>query len=632
MFKSSLFEKDNMKFIESERYDLFKKISIFIFRSSTIFLLGFSIIYFILVPIRGLWTYTVDPIAAIFDLLLGVTVCAVFILIFRCVHTRIGYFLTLINFVFWWVIPCNWIINEWDDLRRFHQGTYFSMWIIFGILAGIALLGLLNIILESARLANEEKSVLFGPWYRRIGTFQDFINKLRLNPLSKVKKQIINDGIKYVFITILIALPGVLPFLNVFTFPVPVTPQDYDITFNFWTHPNMTAEYSQSQQDTYGLGERYYSEDVLDEFEQHEVNLDLTYGHLSGADIASLVEWETRCPSITYRVVIAGNELSKVMIRTVEATELLVEATLNGTLDQWIGFAYDIEGENFKYYSSYENYEQATGMWTALFDYIDAKSAIIGKTIEMECISDAWTSKDAPFDNDNDVQITRGFNSYVPQRFTTYAPMIYRCWYQGEAPWGSEMDPSDPWDTSYEVYSTLYTLYNTVPEGTMGFYIGITNTSCYDRDLEQYEPYSWPVYDANTGEKNLQRDVLIAKHFGMEEITFFLAWTAIENGFAMGGVFDSYGIDFLDTMNQTVNTDPPESFNVFYKHADAEGSEDLKYDWVYDFSRLSGILQLLLVVAIALLYTYYADEILAFFEKQTARIRNRNEPKEEKSA
>ena len=601
-----------MNFLESEIYEKFRRISIYLFRISTMFLLLFSVVYFLGVSIRGLVTNTVDPWAGFFDILLAFSVFAIFTMFYRAMHTRPGCFFTLINFVFWWVIPCNWIINEWDRLRHAYQATYISMWVVWGILAGSALIGLISLLLESIKLFIRKKSVMLGPWYSRISGLRDFVNKLKLNPLPRPKKSKVKRGVLYVFITTLIALPGILPFLNVYTIPINIQPQDYEISFNFWTHPNMTAEYSQEMQDTYGLPERYYREDVLDEFNQHKVNLDLTFNRITKAEIASLVEWETRCPDITYRITIAGNELTKIMVRTIEAAELLCEATLNGTLDQWIGFAYDIEGERFQYLSSFENYDEATGMWITMFDYIDEKSKEIGRIIEMECISDAWTCKDKPFDGDNDVQIERGFNSYEPLRFTTYAPMIYRCGYEGEAPWGSQMDPSDPWDTSYSVYSQLLMLHNNVPDGTIGFYIGITNTSCYDRDLDQHEPYSWPENQQNTGEKNLQRDVLIAKHFGVPEITFFLAWTAIENDFAMGGVFDSYGLDFLDTMNETVNSSPPESFEIYYKHGDAEGSEDLRYDWVYDFSRLTGILELVALVLLAIICVQYSDEILEF--------------------
>jgi hypothetical protein len=229
-------------------------------------------------------------------------------------------------------------------------------------------------------------------------------------------------------------------------------------------------------------------------------------------------------------------------------------------------------------------------MWNDLFDYIDEKSAERNETIEMECISDMFTAVDFPFDGDVDIQLERGFNAYIPERFTTYAPMIYRCWYGGEQPFGSPMEPDDPWDPSYSAYSQLYSLKASIPDEKLGYYIGITNTSCYGSDLPQTEPYTWPE-GTNTGFTNLMRDVLIAKHFGMAEITFFLAWSWPENGYSMGGVFESYGYDFLDKVNQTVNEHPPERFTVFYSQSDAFGADQFRTDWLYDTSRLTGLLE-----------------------------------------
>jgi hypothetical protein len=231
-------------------------------------------------------------------------------------------------------------------------------------------------------------------------------------------------------------------------------------------------------------------------------------------------------------------------------------------------------------------------MWTRIFDFIDQKSAVRNKTIDMECISDCWTSIDVPFDGDDDIQRARtGFNAYSPDRFDIYAPMIYRCWYGGEKPWGSAPDPAKPWATSYEVYSSLKLLQGAVDDDKLGFYIGISNCTCYGRDLPQDEPYTWPIGINNSGFYNMMRDVLIAKHFGVKEITFFLAWTWFENDYSMGGVFESYGPDFLDRVNDTVNTNPPASFTIPFLYGDAETSERFRLDWILNFNRADGIVQ-----------------------------------------
>ncbi len=272
--------------------------------------------------------------------------------------------------------------------------------------------------------------------------------------------------------------------------------------------------------------------------------------------------------------------------------EFLMAWEGDGTLDQWIGFCFDIEGDPFTCFNASMTFDESTEMWNDLFDYIDQKSAERNETIEMECVSDMWPGIDVPFDGDDDLHRKKGMNEYIPERFTSYAPMIYRCWYGEEIPLGGLMDPEDPWDTSYSAYAQLLHLQKSIPDEKMGFYIGITNTSCYARDWPQPEPYSWPTAENNSGFYNLMRDVLIAKHFGVKEITFFLAWTWIENNYSMGGVFESYGNDFLDRVNLTVNENPPDVFTIYYCQRDAVTSEHLQDDWLYNMNRLDGILEI----------------------------------------
>ncbi|MBD3352467.1 MAG: hypothetical protein GF364_13345 [Candidatus Lokiarchaeota archaeon] len=600
----------------------FRQVSIKLFKIAILFLIIFSFFYFIKVSIQGLITKTCDPWSALFDSLMGIAVISILILAYMAAHTRIGCLLTLIGFAYWWMVPCNWIINEWQDFQYANQGTYFTMWTIFIILAIIAGLAVINFLVETLYLKLTKRSIFWGPWFTDIKDIGTIKQAFTLKKFSREQRERVKRGVIAFLIAIGLATPGILPYLDAYPVKVKITPKDYNITFNFWAHPNMTADYRDDERtyewyENYGFGPRYYTEEALWQFNNHSVNLDLTFGTFNESDVDLLKEWENRCPNITYRIVLAPSDntnLSSIVPKIITTTELMIEYRQNGTLSGWRGFCFDIEGEIFTFHSSFESFEEAVGMWNTVFDYVESRSEDIGMTIEMECVSDPWTCKDIPFDGDPDIQVERGFNSYYPLRFTTYAPMIYRCWYQGDTPWGSEMDFSDPWSTSYEVYSRLLMLNNTIPAGTLGFYIGITNTSCYGRDRTQYEPYDWPDGE-NTGLYNLMRDTLIAKHFGMEEITFFLAWTWLENEHSMGGVFESYGEDFLDVMNETVNTNPPEEFHVYYNHGDAEVTENLRYDWVYDCMRLEGILRFILFWFIASMFVIYEKQILKLLEK-----------------
>nr|MDO8115810.1 hypothetical protein [Candidatus Sigynarchaeota archaeon] len=126
------------------------------------------------------------------------------------------------------------------------------------------------------------------------------------------------------------------------------------------------------------------------------------------------------------------------------------------------------------------------------------------------------------------------------------------------------------------------------PVDRMGAYLGILNASCYGRDLPQPEQISW---GNATGLGNLQRDVLICKSFGIKEVTFFLLQTYhVAGDYSNGGAFDTYGINFLQIMNDTANTNPPERFDIYYNKHDANLNNALMLDWILDFSRLPGLL------------------------------------------
>jgi hypothetical protein len=578
-------DMDSKKALDT--YGEFRKISVLLFQITYMFLILFNIIYFIGIPIKALILKVNEPWAAIFDILQGIGVVVFLIYFYMCAHTRMGSFVTLIGFAYWWMVPSNWIIMEWDDMQWDFALTYYIIWTIFVLLAIVAGIGLLNFFSETIRMKKENKSVLLGPWG---STFAEVLSVAHLTPLQKQKMK---KGLGITLLVIGLSAPGLLSFGNVYEFPIEVTPQNYDITYNFWATPNINGTYKQEWVDKYHFTPQYYNDSILDEFNKHKVNLDLTFNRLTYSDVAMLKAWEARCPDITYRITIYPSQLSEVPELVENATEIMIECIQNNTLDQWLGFCFDIEGPNFRYNSSYKTFDEATAMWNGIFDYVEAKAKIINQTIEMECVSDPWVAMDIKFDGDADIHKFRAYNEYYPERFTTYAPMIYRCWYEGQEPWGSPEDPADKWDTSFSVYSTLYNLKSGIPDEKLGFYIGITNTSCYGRDLPQPEPYDWPKGVPNSGYANLLRDVLIAKHFGMKEITFFLAWSWIEGGHSMGGVFESYGINFLDVVNQTVNTNPPKSFNVYYSQADAKNCAIHRSDWLYDFSRVEGVLQVI---------------------------------------
>jgi hypothetical protein len=266
-------------------------------------------------------------------------------------------------------------------------------------------------------------------------------------------------------------------------------------------------------------------------------------------------------------------------------------------LHGWLGFCFDIEGAGYSDQGCNKSIQQEIAIWNQVFDFVGNRS-INGKPIQMECVSSSTDPVEMAFDGDYNQQAFQGQVDTIPDRFTTYAPMIYRCGYTGTKPYGSPEDPLKPWGTAYSVYTHLYTLASVLPVNRMGVYLGILNCSCYGRDLPQPEPITW---GNATGLGNLERDVLIAKSFGIREVTFFLQWTAIENGYSMGGAFATYGTDFLQVMNDTVNANPPAQFTIFYNKNDATLDQSFTQDWILDWSMLAGMLEVVAMAGLAVL-------------------------------
>jgi len=303
-------------------------------------------------------------------------------------------------------------------------------------------------------------------------------------------------------------------------------------------------------------------------------------------------------PGVTYRIVISPPTIAHLATYVEAATNILLPYATNGTLPGWRGFCFDIESTPFSDLACNGSITDEIAIWNGIFDWVEART-INGTPIEMECVSFPRDPVDFAFDGDIDIQAFARQVSAVPDRFTTYAPMVYRCVFTGDKPYGSPEDLRRPWGTAYSVYENLKTLASRVPVDRMGVYLGITNASCYGRDLPQREQISW---GNATGLGNLQRDVLIAKSFGIKEVTFFLLQTYYVPGdFSNGGVFDTYGIDFLRIMNDTANANPPERFDIYYYKRDATLNQVLMLDWILDFSRLPGLLQVAAMAAAAFL-------------------------------
>jgi hypothetical protein len=196
-------------------------------------------------------------------------------------------------------------------------------------------------------------------------------------------------------------------------------------------------------------------------------------------------------------------------------------------------------------------------------------------------------------DGDDDVQIIEKDNVYAGgEGYNEIAPMIYRARISGAAPYGDVpvTNPADlrPMDWVYHKMQEFATALqkNDGNLDRIGVYLGITNQSDYGRDIRQYNKEGQLI---GYGFDNLVRDGLIAKAFGCKIITIFLMNTNYDqSGHSMGGVFDSYGEDFLDRYMAAING--PNSRNPFYleSNPNLSMSGDIINDLMYNLGHPEG--------------------------------------------
>ena len=135
-----------------------------------------------------------------------------------------------------------------------------------------------------------------------------------------------------------------------------------------------------------------------------------------------------------------------------------------------------------------------------------------------------------------------------------------------------------------------------------------------------------------TGFGNLVRDVLIVKHFEIKEVTFFLLKTASDDGiYIMGGVFDSYGIGFLDKMDEYVNSNPPDAFNIRYVPSGSKRALYEQEDILMNANRWDGFILVVGVIAGSFLLNVRATAIKKrIFPRLSGDTRENNHQEKEK--
>ncbi|GAB4331626.1 MAG: hypothetical protein Kow0069_39230 [Promethearchaeota archaeon] len=530
------------------------------FRAAASFTGFYLVVARVNAPLRAAQLGLVPRFDGVADALVAVAFLALLAATVACAPYRVAAPLATLAGLLWQSDSIGWVLRHAERVGPSSPGLLLLAFALTGALATLtgALWG--RLVAETVRLRNSGKSALLGPWCSSFAEAVRWkLGRARgagpppgapVQGRSAPSLPPVRHGLFVAAVISLVALPGLLVLGGAVRPCVVLEPGTQRVGFNFWATDRLDRDYTPAQ---------------MAALNRHRANLDLmTY--LTPEKIPLLAELEALMPNVTYRITVIPSNLTQLPGEVRRLTELLMEAESNGTLDQWRGFAFDVEGSAYTWIGAVDSVQDSVAIWEEVFDYLDEKSEERGATIETECVSSAEFAVDQAFDGDLDMQAAEGYTSYVPRRFTLYAPMVYRCWPSGTPPHGSPEKPLDPWRTSYYVYSSLYTLASVTPVEQRGVYLGITNTSCYGRDL--------PQRGGATGLQNLIDDVLVAKSFGIREVTFFLLFNATDDGLNWyGGTFWSYGDDFLDIVDQAVNLDPPERLVLRYDHLSAPSEE-----------------------------------------------------------
>ena len=339
---------------------------------------------------------------------------------------------------------------------------------------------------------------------------------------------------------------------------IAIIPPKYQVHFAFWALTDPTT----------------YNSAELNEMNDHQVTLiggapgvgtlatDLTNASVN-VFVSNMTWWLNKYPNVTFSITVPGIPLGGgywdgCASGTTQECKALIQVVQQYHLTNVIGETYDWESSPNATNPETPNatlHQQAIQIWNDFFDWKDRNAPNFTCTV----LDDVYLYY-AKLAGDSQLAVYRQEVSFDVPRFDEYAPSIYRCFYGGPQPYGSPTSVSaayGPQDT-YDLYESMEENAQSMT-GTfgnvsrMGVYLGETNCSCYGNNTSVYEN---GIYQG-TGWDVLVRDTLICKSFGPKTITFFLlfnAYTGPDNkGWVMGGMFASYGDDFLDRLDAAVN-------------------------------------------------------------------------------
>ncbi|MBD3352715.1 MAG: hypothetical protein GF364_14605 [Candidatus Lokiarchaeota archaeon] len=403
--------------------------------------------------------------------------------------------------------------------------------------------------------------------------------------------------------------------------PIKIKPKNYTPELAFWASIN-TSLYTATQKD---------------ELNEHNIMI-ITYDTPRNITPPStrtyfknmIATWNNSYPNVKIMVAIPAPEGGFVWDGETPETIQLAKDYLNffdeEHLDNVVGLSFDWEHPNnetrleeecgINTLANESRNDESREQWHEFFNWADDNYP----DMIMQNVNYVGSSVDI-LDGDRDITQRERYNIFDVPRWDEYAPMIYRGSCDGSDPYGDYpyWDPEDRPDPHYGFYVPLYLHSQAVEQvygntDRLGVYIGITNCTCYGRDVIQFQNGE----EAGFGYDALVRDTLIAKHFGCPRITIFILNTVKdwddehESYHSMGGVFDTWGDSFLDEFNESINgPSSTDEFNIWYEPVIDGDTFTMSYyeffviDFLYNFSGLFGLVMFAVIIIFNILFEIY---------------------------
>ncbi|MHA1820367.1 MAG: hypothetical protein ACTSU2_12090 [Promethearchaeota archaeon] len=327
---------------------------------------------------------------------------------------------------------------------------------------------------------------------------------------------------------------------------VTINPRDTNLDFAFWAsiNPDKYTDAQKEAMDKYGIMIiTYDNPNILENYpinEQRWVN--------------SCVYWRDNYPNVRIMAVAMGYPGGFAWdggtAGTIALMKQFINVTLENNLTNVVGINTDQESpQGMDFHDTFRNRsrnEMANQMWKDFFEW--ANSTLPPGRFEFQTTFGGGLMLD-PYDKDNDLEVFERNNILSVPYWDEYAPMYYMTG-------GSNKEEGvlDGDTANYKLYEWMGMLKESLTraglEDRIGVYIGITNMSIFSRD-NQVRANGKII----SGFDELILQGLIAKSFGIKRLTTFILDTvpSSHHNTFMGGVFDSYGDDFLDRYNESLN-------------------------------------------------------------------------------